>query len=142
MKRNYGKEGVSAVEMGDTLMGLHCFEQISDEKLSPLELSYFAYCVARERRAGERAKELLTMALQAGGSDPLVYLNMGRVYQVAGAYEKAVESFRRGMKIQPHRLLLNALEGACSRRTPLLPFLGRHNPLNILCGKFVTKLSN
>jgi tetratricopeptide (TPR) repeat protein len=141
MKNRYVEDGIAAVESGDTLMGLHCFEQIPEKQMSALEISYYAYCLVTERRAVDQALVLIKKALASDRNHPLVYLNLGRIYQVSGQTGKAAESFRRGARIQSNPLLLRALNGVNPRRKPIFPFLKRENPLNIICGRLLMKLT-
>jgi tetratricopeptide (TPR) repeat protein len=136
----YCANGIRAVEVGDLLLGLHCFEQIPEVKMSALELSYYAYCLAGERRAVRQAFLLMERALGIDRCHPLIYLNLGRIQQISGAPDRAIESFRRGIRIQRHPLLLKALERSCPRRNLLLPFLQRSNPVNVAGGRLLAKL--
>jgi tetratricopeptide (TPR) repeat protein len=140
MYSRYAKEGMRAAEAEDILMGLHCFEQIPETQMSALVISYYGYCLARERRAVRRSLDLLTQALTLDCNDPLIYLNLGRVQQIFGAVDLALESFRQGLRIARHPLLIRALEKHSLRRSVLFPFLQRGNIVNVVCGKFLSKL--
>ena len=133
------EEGIRAVEAGDTLLGLHHFEQIPQAEMSALELSYYAYCLACEHNETRRALDLAGEALNRDRNHPLVYLNVGRIYHISGGRRQAIDNFRLGIRIQRHPLLIRQLEKVAPRRSLVLPFCRRSNPLNVLAGKVMAK---
>ena len=140
---NYGtlvEEGIEAAEEGNTRLALSLFNQIELTEMSPLVMSYLAYCIACEQKAFRKALDLSNKALQGDRFHPLIYLNLGRIYLAAGYEEKAVQTFRRGICCQRHPLLLRKLESLNRRRPRPIPFLQRSNPLNIIIGKFFSKV--
>ena len=135
------EEGIKAVEEGNTSLGLRLFNQLGTGEKSPVVLSYQAYCLADEQHAYGKALELTSSALQADRFHPLIYLNLARIYLVAGRENKAMQALRRGIRCQRHPLLLRKLESLSNRRRMVFPFLGRSNPLNVVSGKILSKLS-
>lgn len=135
------EEGIKAAEDGNTRLALGLLSQLKPAEMSPLLTSYMAYCLACEKRDFKKALALSLNALQEDRLHPLIYLNLGRVYLVAGLPKKAMQTFRRGIRCQRHPLLLRKFESLSNRRRMLFPFLGRSNPLNVVSGKILSKFS-
>ncbi len=137
-QKNYARwmrEGISAVEEGNVRLATSLFEKVRQDDLSPLAQSYFAYCLAREKRSGGKAINMALHALRAEDTHPLIYLNLGRIYMVFGRVEKALQVYRRGLKYQHHALLLKQLDNLCPRQRCTFPFLKRSHPLNMFTGR-------
>ena len=134
-------EGIEAVEQGNTALAMEVFSQVKATDITPLLASYQAYCLACERKTIPRAINMALRALQEDQTHPLIYLNLGRIYYVAGFKEKALYFYRQGLRYQQHPLLLRRMEILSPRRRRLFPFLNRSNPLNIITGKFFSKIS-
>lgn len=131
--------GIQSTEEGNTALALRCFQKIPDAEMSPLVCSYYALCLAREQKAFTPARELAKRALQVDHTDPLIYLNLGRIYLASGHEGKALEAFRCGLRWQRHPSLLRGIEILCTRRRMFFPFLKRTNNFNVLAGKIITR---
>jgi hypothetical protein len=74
-------------------------------------------------------------ALRAAPSDPELLLNSARVHLALRQRQRAARAITRGLVAWPdHPALLAARDALGTRRTPVLPFLPRENPLNRLLG--------
>ncbi len=135
------QKGLAAAEEGNTSLSLRLLNQLEPDDRSPLVHSYQAYCIAVEHNAIQKALILSGRALQDDPYDPLIYLNLGRIFLVAGKDEKALQAFRKGIRCQRHPLLLRKLECLGSRRRRVFPFLPRSNHLNVVSGKLFSKFS-
>lgn len=133
------EEAVAAADRGDTLTALLQLEKAADMR-SPLVYSYLGYCLARERRLFADGLALCREALQQEPSNPVYFLNLARIYREAGARKQAVDTLRRGLRYQRHPLLVRELAELGIRRSPLLPFLDRTNPLNKFFGKLLYRI--
>ncbi len=72
----------------------------------------------------------------AGTVYPVLYLNLGRTLLLSGRKKEAVESFGRGLTYDRwHKELKKEMTSLGIRKSPVLPFLSRSNPLNRLLGK-------
>ncbi len=72
----------------------------------------------------------------AGSVYPVLYLNLGRTLLLSGRKKEAVESFGRGLTYDRwHKELKKEMTALGIRKSPVLPFLSRSNPLNRLLGK-------
>lgn len=71
------------------------------------------------------------------------YLNMARVLLLMNERQRAVETVRKGLAIEPEHsglLILNQQLG--KRRKPAIRFLSRKNPINILLGRVIQAIDN
>ena len=119
---------------------------------NPLILSYYGYLQAiadlKHRTGIETCKRAIELAGEQGlfgeeGLYAVFYLNLGRVYLSARMKQDAIDSFRKGIKFNPHNSdLLNELRGLGAREKTPLAFLGRSNPINKYLGKILYKRRN
>jgi len=107
----------------------------------PLYLSYLGVCVAMRGNIVEGEK----MCLKAAGiraSDPIMYVNLGRVLLRQGRRKEAREHFMRAYGMDntnaPAALELSRMG---VRRRPVLRFLPRNHPLNVRLGKLRHRIS-
>lgn len=137
---NLIKKGVAAVEKGNTLLALVHFEDAAKLEDSPLVHSYLAFCLAKERRQLQKALTLCAEALQREPNNPVHYLNLGRIYLLAGQKTRAIQTLRRGLKAGRNRQIVDELKRLGHRRQPVLGTLGREHPLNKYLGILLKKL--
>ncbi|MBI1921410.1 MAG: tetratricopeptide repeat protein [Geobacter sp.] len=133
-------DGKKALETNDTAMALKCFEQALELERDPVACSGLAYCLAKERHAFSQAKSLCAEALRQDPRNPEHYLIMGRIYMLAGNKRDAIRIFRKGLKFGFNRQIRDELETLGERKSPVLPFLDRKNPINKYLGKLFVKL--
>jgi Flp pilus assembly protein TadD len=99
-------------------------------------LSYFGLCLAHTEKDYERAVRVCFQALEAQPKDPLMRVNLGKVYKLKGDNAAAHESFLRAWKLQKgHPAAAAELTRMGIRRPPFIPFLPRGNPANRYLGK-------
>lgn len=134
------KQGISAMEKGNTLTALIHFENAARRGDSPVVRSYLAVCLAKERRQVQKAVALCTGALQEEPNNPVHYLNLGRIYLLAGQKNKAILTWRRGLRFGRNQYIVNELKHLGMRRPPVLESLGREHPLNRYLGILFKKL--
>jgi len=122
-------------------------EQYPDE---PILLSYCGYLEALVQKNYTngintclKAREIVLDKAVSGREffNPVLYLNLGRVYLAAGNKEEAFESFRTGLIFgNENEELLSELGDLGIRRKPIVSFLPRSNPINKYIGKLVHNL--
>jgi Flp pilus assembly protein TadD len=134
------RKGVVAAEKGDTLVALVHFEDAAKLEATPTVRSYLAFCLARERRQLQKAISLCNEALQQEPNNPLHFLNLGRVYLVAGQKGKAIQTLRRGLKLGRNPLIMEELKRLGMRQPPVFPSMGREHPLNKYLGLMLKRL--
>lgn len=72
---------------------------------------------------------------------PVFYLNLGRAYLAADMKKLAIDSFKKGLKIDPgDRDLGWELSRLGRRKSSPVPFISRSNPINKYIGKLLHKL--
>ncbi len=105
-------------------------------KVPSLIYSYLGYGLAVARGQVHEGLELCQRALQQEFFEPENYLNLARLYILAENRRKAIDTLNKGLEIDPEHsgLLMLRLELG-KRRSPVLPFLSRHHPLNRLLGR-------
>ena len=70
-----------------------------------------------------------------------LFLNLGKVYLLAGNRKKAHIAFRKGMALdRDNRTLRGELEKMGIRKPPVFQFLDRRHPVNKLTGKVLHRL--
>jgi tetratricopeptide (TPR) repeat protein len=116
---------------------------------NPFVLSYFGCLIAIVNKDYKRGidackKAIKTLRMKVPfGQDffyPTFYLNLGRAYVAAGRKKEAIESLRRGLRLDPDdRELQTELKRLGARKKPAIPFLKRSNPINKYVGKLLHK---
>lgn len=134
------EEGMKAVEKGDTLTGLLLFEEASKHQLTPTIQSCLGYCLAKEKRQIREGIELCQQARRKEPERSLHYLNLGRIYKLAGQKQFAIKIFRQGMRMEANRTIMKELESLGLRREPVFHGLDRNHPLNKHVGKFMAAM--
>jgi predicted Zn-dependent protease len=132
--------GIEAVDNGDTRSGLFCLEGLFTVASDPIVASYYAVCVAKERRELERAMDLCDQAIEDDPGNNVHYLNLGRVYLAGGMKREAIKVFRDGLLYGMNPLISRELERLGWRDLPVIPSFGREHPLNRILGKVLFKL--
>jgi Flp pilus assembly protein TadD len=134
------QQGIVAMDRGDTLTALLSFQDASKVKTTPALCSNLAYCLARERRQIQKGIALCTEALAVEPANPLHYLNLGRIYLLAGKKDVAIQTFRQGLKTGKSSQIVTELKNLGLRKGPLLPALPRNHPLNRYLGLVLHRL--
>jgi tetratricopeptide (TPR) repeat protein len=111
----------------------------------PFFLSYCGYLTAivegKSREGAGMCEAAITILRKSKSTDiafflPLFYLHLGKVYMKADRKQPAINAFQEGLKFDSrNRELLSELKAIGSRKSPVIPFLGRSNPINKFLGK-------
>jgi tetratricopeptide (TPR) repeat protein len=134
------RKGLAAIDRDNTLMALVHFEDAARLDDSPMVRSHLAYCLAKERRQMHKAAMLCNEALQEEPGNPVHYLNLGRIYLLAGQKNRAIQAWRRGLRIGRNPQIALELRKLGLRKPPLLKALGREHPLNKYLGMMLKKM--
>ena len=111
------------------------------QELDPRYLSYTGFCLAHVEKRGRDAVDLCEKAVRIEFYRPELFLNLGRVYLMAGNKRKAHQTFWKGFALDRDNKELRAeLEKMGTRKPPVFPFLDRKHPLNRIIGKALYKL--
>lgn len=133
-------KGLEALNQGDTLSALACFEKATSIENSPIICSYLAFCVAKERGQFSRAILLCEEAITKEPKNSAHYLNLGRIYLLINKKADAINIFRIGLSYEENQQIVAELNKLGTRKPPLIPFLKRKNPINKYLGIILKKL--
>lgn len=131
------QEGLERLRDGDwTQAAAHLRKALGREPHNPFYISYAGLVAALAEDRIADAELLCQDAIQQKPEEPQFYLNLADVYQRAGRRIEAIKILESGLSSTGrHSRILWALERKRFRRSPVLPFLGRNNPLNRTLGR-------
>lgn len=99
-------------------------------------LSYYGLCLAVEKRQLNEGIRFCRQALEQEFFNPDLCCNLGRLLFRAGRRKDAYEVLVKGYSLQPnHQGIFEELSRMGVRRRPVLGFLSRKNPLNVVLGR-------
>ncbi len=104
-------------------------------------LSYYGLSLARAKHALPQALQACECALAKDPASPALFLNLGRVYIIAGKTEQALDCFERGLRFAPyHEPLRRELSQIDRRSEPVVRSLSRSHLLNRCAGRIRASL--
>lgn len=133
--RSLVNNGLQAMHDGETLMALMSFKDAARISKPPLVRSCLAYCLAKEKQVYSKAIAMAMSAKQEIPQKSLFYLNLGRIYLLAGQKNSAMTTFRQGLKMERNPQIIDELKALGFRKPPPIPSLTREHLLNRLLGK-------
>ena len=99
-------------------------------------LSYYGLSLAKAGISTTEAISICRQAVSRHKSHPILWLNLGRVYVMAGKQERALEALDTAAQLAPgNRVLAHELAQLERRSSPVLGKLPRSHPVNIALGK-------
>jgi Flp pilus assembly protein TadD len=114
----------------------HMRRAVDLDKNNPYYLSYLGVVLARSEKKWGEAERLCDSAVRMKRNQAQLYLNLADVYKTAGRPDDAVEALQAGLKFARRDIRLTiAMNRLVPRRTPVIPFLKRTNPLNRSLGR-------
>lgn len=104
--------------------------------------SWLGLAIARSgRQRISTAEEFCKKAIEKEFYWPRYYINLAEVYLIWGKKEKAIKTLEAGLKIDKNNsAILKELQKLGIRKSPLIPFLSRTNPINKYLGKALSTL--
>jgi Flp pilus assembly protein TadD len=131
------KEGVQLLKGGYPQKALpelrRCVEL---ESANPYYLSFLGLAIARSEKKWAEATKLCETALQFKRKELQLHLNLAEVYVLSGQRESAILTLDQAKQsLGGNARLAKARSRIEKRRSPILPFLDRQNPLNKSLGK-------
>lgn len=136
----YFTKGLKALEEGKTITALAQFERALQLDGRPVYNSYFAYCVAKERGLVNKAITICSETIELDPDNSAHYLNLGKVYLLAGRYAEAERVFRQGLQKEVNSQIVVELDKLEIRKRPVFTMLNRDHPLNKYMGIFLHKV--
>lgn len=128
--------GLAAFQARDLTAAHLAFERAHrKDPRQPRAMSWYGVTLVLVERNSALGLSLCDQALRPG-PEPELLLNLARVHLALNSRERAVKAVGRGLQAFPDHPGLQAAQAALgSRRAPVLPLLGRGNPLNRLLGR-------
>ncbi|HEX8948102.1 MAG TPA: tetratricopeptide repeat protein [Dissulfurispiraceae bacterium] len=133
-------KGVNAFSRGRTLSALAFFEKAINIESTPVCHSYLAVCIAKERGQVRKAISLCKEIIDKDPGNPVHYLNLGRIYLLAGDKTEASKAFRDGLTYGEDPQIIDELDKLVIRKPPVFPFLKRENFINKYAGLVLSTL--
>jgi tetratricopeptide (TPR) repeat protein len=127
------EKGVEVLTQGNMPSALYYFEKAFNKENSPLISSYYAFCIAKERRHFSKAISLCQEAISKDPQNPFHYLNLGRIYLLANEKTAALKTFREGLQCKLDHRFITELTKIEPRKPSVIPFLQK----NALCKKYL-----
>ncbi|HYA12368.1 MAG TPA: tetratricopeptide repeat protein [Thermodesulfovibrionales bacterium] len=127
-------KGLEALTEGNTLSALSYLEKALHTKYSPVIISYYAFCIAKERGQVGKAVSLCEEAIKREHKNSQLYLNLGRIYLIDNNKTDAIKTFREGLNYEANQQIVDELNRLVIRKPPIFPFLKRSNPINKYLG--------
>ena len=129
-----------AIAMDNTVAGLAGIEKALSLKDDKGWYSFLGYCVARERGQVSRGTELCMISLEHDPNNPEHYLNLGKIQLLSGNRAEALRILREGVGRGENAELMAVLNEFGKRKSPVIPFLPRSNPLNKFLGLILRRI--
>lgn len=131
------RRGIQRCRQGDWEVGLAFLARIAEAERSTalpgVFYSYLGYGIALRQKRVQEGLKLCRHSVKIQSEN---YVNLARTCLLAGDRPAAVRAVLDGLKVdRQHAVLLELHRELGIRLQPVLPFLGRSNPLNQLLGR-------
>lgn len=133
-------KGLKALQEGNTLAALVCFEKAAGLESRPVYSSYLGFCIAKERGQVQKGIVFCREALEREPENTVHYLNLGKIYLLGGNKQEGIGVFRKGLAFGSNPEMIRLLDAIGTRKPPVIRSLSRDNPLNKYLGKLLCKL--
>lgn len=134
--------GDEAYERGDRIAAHAAYREAQRfDGNSPQVLSRLGLTLTLIARDELKGVAFCEEAIRRGGEDPDALWRLSVVYLATFRKERAIQTLRRGLRIDPrHHRLLATIDGLNLRRKPVIPFLSRNNFLNRVLGLLLHRI--
>lgn len=140
------RTGIDAAKKEDYAMGLMVLAEAYNlltkdkAKIPATTLSYYGVCLAHTGKTKEGI-EFCQFAVGKDSFNAELYINLAKAYNAARSRRKAIEAVEKGLALDPRSAALQRMRVTLGvRKSPVIPFLGRDNPLNVSLGKVRQKI--
>lgn len=142
--RDLLRTGMTATEAGKYRKGYDALGTFYGSGLDGLPadgLSHYGLCVAVVEKQTRKGVELCQAAISAQFYQTVHYANLVKLYLERDDRRNAVKTLQLGLRRMPGDARLHELRRTMGyRRSPVIPFLGRDNIINVILGKFRASL--
>jgi len=128
------------LDEGHVLAALACLEAALKIWDDPRWYSRLGFCIAKERGQLMQGVDLCRTAMDHEPDNPVHLLYLGKIHLLAGRNREALQVLRQGMALGGAPEIERLLEAIGTRRSPVLPFLVRDNPVNKYLGLILSRL--
>ncbi len=132
--------GTEALIWGNTRTAMEQFRKLVAIERLPIYCSNLAFCLAKENREFREAISLCNEAIKKEPKNSAHFLNLGRVYLLAGQKKDAIRFLRMGLRYERNREIIAELERLGARRPPPLSFLKRESLMNKYLGIILSRM--
>ncbi len=116
-------------------------EEEEQDRLPGLFFGYLGQAIARCEGRKREGLDLCRHAVEVDPFQPESHFNLAAVHLSIGHRRQALRALRAALAIDPdHAASLELMATIGNRRTPVLPFLGRDNILNVWLGKLTWRV--
>lgn len=137
------QRGLQALTDGRNLEALALFEaalelerRLGARAPQARYLSFYGLCLAQDGNRVREGAEFCRQAIALEFFNADLFWNYGRVLLVADRRKEAFAAFVKGLSVQKnHQEILRELSKMGWRKPPVIPFLPRGNPLNVVLGR-------
>ena len=136
-------DGLSLLKQNKTREAMVAFKKALNVRPNiPRYLSYYGLSWAMDSKKSDEALRVCQKALEIGLFRSELYCNLGKAYIQRGDRISAIKTLQQGLSVDnQNKEILNFLKEMGIRKTPIIPFLSRNNPINKYLGKAFKKLS-
>jgi tetratricopeptide (TPR) repeat protein len=134
------EQGIEVLTRGDILSALDHFEKAFHINNSPLISSYYAFCIAKERRQFSKAISLCEEAIKKDPQNPFHYLNLGRIHLLSNEKAYALKIFREGLKYGVTPQVADATVRLVMPEPSAAPLVKKDGPFNRYLSLILKKL--
>jgi hypothetical protein len=131
-----GAEGTSSSKL------LADSASVAGRRTPTLLLSYLGLCLSMTKGRYREAARLCEMAIRHEPFHVDHYLNLARVWEAGRSPKNVVGAIERGLAVTHAPALLALQKEFGARKTPVVPFLQRDNPVNRALGKLRHKIDS
>lgn len=135
------RQGIRACREGRWREGLNLLTPLAQQeerhgRLPAIFYSYLGHAIARCEGRRSVGMELCRHAISVDPFRPENHLNLAHLCLIVGNRRGALRSLNQGLAVDPnHTGLLKLQRTLGVRRRPIIPFLDRSNPLNVILGQ-------
>jgi len=114
------------------------YQNDNDEDIPPRYLSYLGLAMALAEKRFRKGAAVCEKAIKRESHNPILYLNLGKVFAAGGYKRKAIDAFQKGLKIDEANIEIRAeINKIGVRRKPVIAFLPRTHAVNKVLGKII-----
>lgn len=139
-EESFFAKGIEALRNGQLFLATACFKHAAAAGDNLASCSYLAWCRAQTSGEYDESIALAEQVLAMEPTNPLHYLNLGRICRLAGSTQRAIDLLREGMTFDTSGEIGAELAQFGCRKPPLFPSLSRANPLNRYLGLLASSL--